>query len=401
MTSSDSRSDSEQPARKQYLNPRLNSCEAAKLDEFVMCSRIPEPVTSQAVFSQPGLSESSSLEFFHQNFSGEHLVKHILVVGGGSIGERHVRCFLKTGQARISLCETRGDVRQRLAEDYQLESVFDAFDSAIAQHFDGAVICTPAHLHVLMATQLAERGTGVLIEKPLSTKPHGVDQLESLIEARSIPVSVAYVMRQHPALQALKQALDSGRFGNPVQIVYTGGQHFPFYRPAYRETYYTRHETGGGAIQDALTHVMNTAEWLVGPVTKLAADAEHCLLEGVDVEDTVHVITRHGQILGSFSLNQHQAANESTLTVLCERGSIRFEGHSSSWSSCVEPDSVWQLEEKFSLERDDLFVRQAQAFLRQLDGNSPPACSLAEALQTLRVNLAALESVDTESWRHL
>ncbi len=328
-------------------------------------------------------------------------MKRILVVGGGSIGERHVRCFLQTGRAEVSLCETRSDVRQRLAEAYTLRNVFSAFDVSLDEDFDGAVICTPAHLHILMATQLAQRGIGVLIEKPLSTSPHGVRQLQELVDAKQLPVSVAYVMRQHPALQAMKQALDSGRFGQPVQIVYTGGQHFPFYRPAYRETYYTRHETGGGAIQDALTHMVNAAEWLVGPVTKLAADAEHCVLEGVDVEDTVHVITRHGSVLGSFSLNQHQPANESTLTVICDRGTARFESHSASWLSCVEPGTAWQLEEKFTLERDDMFIRQADAFISQLDGKSEAACSLAEGLQTLRVNLAALESVETESWKHL
>ena len=328
-------------------------------------------------------------------------MKRILVVGGGSIGERHARCFLNTGQAEVSLCETRQDVRERLAENYKLSNVFSAFDAALEAEFDGAVICTPAHLHILMATQLAKRGVGLLIEKPLSTSPHGVDQLAELIESQNLPVSIAYVMRQHPALHAIKVAIDSGRFGRPVQMVYSGGQHFPFYRPAYRETYYTRHETGGGAIQDALTHMVNAAEWLVGPVTRLVADAEHCVLEGVDVEDTVHLITRHRSVPGSFSLNQHQPVNESTLTILCERGSVRYEGHHASWSSCVEPDSDWQIEEQFSLERDDLLVLQARAFLSQLDGHSEAACSLAEGLQTLRVNLAALESVDTESWKHL
>lgn len=328
-------------------------------------------------------------------------MKQILVVGGGSIGERHVRCFLNTGQAEVSLCETRAEVRDRLAENYKLRKVFSAFDAALTEDFDGAVICTPAHLHILMATQLAKRGIGLLIEKPLSTSPHGVEQLSELVESQNTPVSIAYVMRHHPALLAMKQALGSGRFGRAVQLVYKGGQHFPFYRPAYRETYYTRHETGGGAIQDALTHMVNAAEWLVGPVTKLVADAEHCVLEGVDVEDTVHLLTRHRSVLGSFSLNQHQPSNESTLTVLCERGAVRFEGHKLRWSSCVEPDSDWQVEESFELDRDDLFVTQARAFLSQLDGESEAACSLAEGLQTLRVNLAALESVDTESWKHL
>ncbi len=43
-------------------------------------------------------------------------------------------------------------------------------------------------------------------------------------------------------------------------------------------------DIGGGAIQDAITHTMNAAEWLVGPIDSLVADARHCVLEGVDVE---------------------------------------------------------------------------------------------------------------------
>ena len=45
----------------------------------------------------------------------------------------------------------------------------------------------------------------------------------------------------------------------------------------------------------------------------------------MDVEDTVHVLARHGDVLASYSLNQHQAPNEVTLTVVCERGTVRWE----------------------------------------------------------------------------
>ena len=68
---------------------------------------------------------------------------------------------------------------------------------------------------------------------------------------------------------AMKAALDSGRFGRPVQLVAVCGQHFPTYRPAYREIYYRDRATGGGAIQDAITHVLNLGEWLIGPVDRL------------------------------------------------------------------------------------------------------------------------------------
>lgn len=328
-------------------------------------------------------------------------MKNVVVIGGGSIGERHVRCFQKSGRANVSLCELNDEVRERVTRKYNLPSSFKSFADVLDESFDVAVICTPADLHISIAQKLADRGVALLIEKPLSTTFDGIDQLLATVFDKRLPVSIAYVMRQHPAVQAMKAALDSGRFGKPVQIVYTGGQHFPFYRPAYREIYYTDHAKGGGAIQDALTHTMNTAEWLVGPVTKLVADAEHCVLEGVEVEDTVHVMTRHQAVLGSFSLNQHQPANESALTVICERGAARFESHTCRWLSCVEHDKPWHVEEEFSLERDDLFVRQAATFLDHVEGKSEAACSLEVARQTLRVNLAALESVRTGSWVEL
>ncbi len=325
-------------------------------------------------------------------------MKRILVIGGGSIGERHVRCFQRTGRADVTLCELTDEVRNRVTQTYDLRASFTSLDDALAEPHDAAVICTPSHLHVPMAMQLAERGVALLIEKPVSVSLDGVDELAAFVSDKQVPMAIAYVLRQHPALIEVKQVLDEQRFGRPVQVVVNSGQHFPFYRPAYRDTYYTRHDMGGGAIQDALTHMMNAVEWLVGPVTRLVADAEHCLLEGVDVEDTVHVVTRHADVLASFSLNQHQAPNESTLTIVCERGTVRVEMHRRRWLSCVEPDANWTVEGEFELERDDMFVTQANRFLDVLDGTAEPGCTLAEGVQTLRVNLAALRSVRERCW---
>ncbi|MCA9013331.1 MAG: Gfo/Idh/MocA family oxidoreductase [Planctomycetaceae bacterium] len=328
-------------------------------------------------------------------------MKQILIIGGGSIGERHLRCFLRTGRAEVALCDVNESLRSGVAARYNVAQTFASLSDALKATFDAAVICTPAHLHIPMAIDIARQNMGILIEKPLSTSLDHIDELQKETEARGLSVSVAYVLRHHPALVAVRQCVLSGTYGRPVQIVFTGGQHFPFYRPAYRDTYYTRHATGGGAIQDALTHIVNAAEWIVGPVTRLVADAEHFLLDGVDVEDTVHLITRHDTIMGAFSLNQHQAPNETTLTVICERGTVRYEAHAARWLTCTEPNSAWKVEEEFRIERDDMFLNQAHAFLDQLDGKAAPACSLSEARQTLFVNLAELKSIESGSWIRL
>jgi predicted dehydrogenase len=323
----------------------------------------------------------------------------ILVAGAGSIGERHARCFLATGRIEVSLCEIDADRGQAVAERYGITHVFSSWEQALADHPTAAVIATPAHLHIGMARRAMEQGCHVLIEKPLSVATEGVAELEAAVREGQARAAVAYVYRSHPALSSLRDALRSGRFGRPLQVVSVSGQNFPFYRPAYRDTYYTRHETGGGAVQDALTHMVNAVEWLVGPVTRLTADAAHLSLPGVTVEDTVHVLTRHGDVPGCFSLNQHQAPNEATITIACERGTVRFEFHQHRWRWMTEPGTDWHDEPSQPLERDTLFIAQANQFLDFLDDRAPSRCTVAEARQTLLVNRAILESARTQSWQ--
>ncbi|MBN1491610.1 MAG: Gfo/Idh/MocA family oxidoreductase [Phycisphaerae bacterium] len=317
----------------------------------------------------------------------------VLVIGVGSIGERHLRCFHTTGRAELTFCEPNETLRRTIAERYGVEG-YGSLDAALAagRTFEAAVIATPAPSHIPIATRLAEAGLHLLIEKPLSTSLDGIDALEAAIARRGVTVAVAYVLRGHPVLRAMRAAIASGRFGRPLQVVAVSGQHFPKYRPAYREIYYTRHATGGGAIQDALTHSVNAVEWLVGPIDAVAADAAHQCLEGVEVEDTVHVLARHGDTLSVFTLNQYQAPNENTITVVAERGTARMEYHNGRWCSMTEPDTPWHEEMTFAGERDTLFVNQANAFLDAVEGKGPVDCTLAEAVHTLRVMLAILGS---------
>jgi len=322
----------------------------------------------------------------------------VLVIGVGSIGERHVRTFLQTQRVSASICETADAKRNEVAGRYAVQAAYPNLDAALQDKHDVAVIATPAHLHLAIAHRLAEQGMHLLIEKPLSTSLEGVERLKEEIVRRGIVVGVAYVWRCSPPLREMREAIASGRFGKPLEIVVTTGQHFPTFRPAYREIYYTDRKTGGGAIQDLLTHFMNAGEWLLGPVERLVCDASHQMLEGVEVEDTVHVMTRQGGAMGCYAVNQYQAPNESTITVVCDSGTARAELHEQRWKWKLGPKSDWEEKQADRLERDSMFVGQANAFLDAVEGKAPPPCTFDEGLQTLRVNLAALESMEQSRW---
>ena len=323
----------------------------------------------------------------------------VLVIGVGSIGERHARCFLKSGRARVSICETNERLCNDVGQRYEIEDGYTDLNSALSQPHDAAVIAVPADLHIPIARKAVDAGLHVLIEKPLAVAMDGIDELQRAVRGANLVAAVGYVYRAHPALEAMRKAIQDGALGLPVQLGVVAGQNFPTYRPAYRESYYTSRARGGGAVQDALTHLINAAEWLVGPIDRVVADADHRLIADVDVEDVVNLLARHGNVIASYSLNQYQSPNEVTITVVCEHGTARFEYHNHRWRRMLRPDEAWQDEPAQGLERDTLFIRQADSFLDSIAGRSAPLCSLEEGLQSLRVNLAIFSSIEAQNWQ--
>jgi len=316
----------------------------------------------------------------------------ILIVGCGSIGERHVRCFQRTRRAEAVACEVNTPLRQRICQQYGVPG-YAALDEALAaSKFDAAVVCTPADSHLPVAVKLLQHGAHVLIEKPLSTSLGQVPALKQAVAATGKFCAVAYTYHFMPGIRELRAVLRSGKLGKPLQVVVTAGQHFPAFRPAYRQIYYTRHETGGGAIQDLLTHFVNAVEWLVGPTTQVFVEAGHQFLEGVTVEDTISLTARNGDVLASYSVNQFQPPNEATYQIHCEQGSLKYEYHEQRWAEWPRGADAWRYHPAPVKERDDLFVAQANAFLDGMEGKPTDLCTVDEATQTLKVNLANLAS---------
>jgi predicted dehydrogenase len=264
-------------------------------------------------------------------------MRSILVIGCGSIGERQLRCFQATGRARLTACESQPALLETVTRTYGVAGHRD-WERALGDHaFDAVVIATPAHLHVPMAIRALARGCHVLIEKPLSQSLAGVDDLLQARDRAGRHAAVAYVLHTHPLLAPARDFLRGGDLGPVLQVTTTSGQHFPAMRPAhaapYHQTYYRDRRTGGGAIQDALTHTVNWVESIVGPADSVLCDCAHLAVPLVDVEDTVHASARHGAVLASYSLNQFQAPNEAAIQFNTATGSVRVELHARRWAS--------------------------------------------------------------------
>ena len=319
----------------------------------------------------------------------------LLIIGCGSIGERHLRCFQRTGRCEVSVCDANTKLLEEVSVRYQVPPYSGLREALAAKKFDGMVICTPAHTHLAIAREGAAHGAALFIEKPLATSLDEVEQTRAAIASSGKFCAVAYVYHCFPWVAQTREFLCSGDIGRPLQAMVVSGQHFPTFRPAYRDIYYAKRDTGGGAIQDALTHLVNAMEWMIGPVTRVFCDASHQMLEGVTVEDTVNITARHGSILASYAMNQFQAPNETVILIHCEKGSVKIESAFQRWGVLRHGASEWTWATTPPLERDDLFIAQANAFLDGMEGKPTPLSSFDEGAQTLKFNLSALRSSDT------
>ncbi|HPQ40370.1 MAG TPA: Gfo/Idh/MocA family oxidoreductase, partial [bacterium] len=184
-----------------------------------------------------------------------------------------------------------------------------------------------------------------------------------------------------------------GRFGRPLILRAQVGQYLPDWRPGtdYRQGVSAQRETGGGVLLE-LSHELDYARWLLGPVREVFAVTETLLLD-MPVEDTaiVSLIFESGA-LGSVEIDCIQRS----LSRSCQ---IVFSDAVVTWDYCARTlravgshnrvlDSVsWESEN-----RDSRFRRELTHLIRCIEGHETPMVSAREGAETLRLVLAVKDS---------
>ncbi len=316
----------------------------------------------------------------------------ILIVGGGGIGERHLRCFLDTGQVQMSLCEAKEERVRALKEKYQLEETYIDFTTVPLAQYQGVVIATPAHLHIPMAMECARAGVPFLLEKPLAVNTEGVDELLELVEERGVVSGVAYVRRSLPSFKKLKELADSGIAGEIKMGRFNSSQDYRKYRPDYQQIYYAKAAEGGGCILDAASHFINLAQWYFGDAQDVVAMSDKLVFEGVEAEDSAMILIRFldGSMVEVFC-NQFQKPNTTEIELIGTRGNLKYitEGELHKIRFCKDDSNLWQELASYRVGRDTYYLAQAQDFLAAIRGEREFPTSLLEGKRTLMIALLA------------
>ena len=76
---------------------------------------------------------------------------HFLIIGVGSIGERHLRNLLRIDGVSCSIAEINATMREKTTREYTVQQIYADYRDADLSTFDAVVICVPAHLHIPIA----------------------------------------------------------------------------------------------------------------------------------------------------------------------------------------------------------------------------------------------------------
>jgi predicted dehydrogenase len=319
----------------------------------------------------------------------------MLVVGCGSIGERHIRNLKGLSVGEIIACDIDKKRLSVIGKKYRVQTCAD-LPRALSQDIDAALVCTPPNTHIPIALKVIEHGAHVFIEKPLSNSLKGVDELIKRAKNKKLIVFVGYNFRFHPGLMLVKKMLDRGEVGKILSARAEVGQYLPDWRPwqDYRQSYTARKELGGGIILDG-SHELDYMRWLLGEVKEVSCFASKLSHLEVDVEDTAEVLLkfRSGAIANAH-LDFIRRDYSRNCELIGEKGTIVWGYPERLVKVYSAHNKRWRVI-KIGGDPNDMYVEEMKRFFRCVQGKEKPLVSGEEGKRTLEIALAAKRSAKT------
>lgn len=312
----------------------------------------------------------------------------LLVVGLGSIGQRHLANLLALGVDAAGL-DPNPTARAQATARFGVP-VFAEEEAAYALRPDAAVIATPTTQHVAAAWRAIAAGCHLLIEKPLADRLDGLDDLEAAVRQRGLVALVACNMRFLPALRRAKELLDAGVLGRVLAARAMVGQYLPDYHPGcdYRLTYRARRATGGGIVLDAI-HELDYLRWLLGEPVLLGAAGGHLSTLETDAEDVAAALLRFpGGALGEVHLDCVQRAYARDCQIIGEDGTLAWDVHRGGlWHYDARVGTWRHYPDPPGSPFAACYLAEIEHFLRCVRGEDRPEQDLAAARRVLALAL--------------
>jgi predicted dehydrogenase len=206
------------------------------------------------------------------------------IIGMGWMGQVHSRSYRQIAdrfhesgiRARLVICADEVEARAHEAQDrFGFERSTTDWKQVLADPGVQVVnITSPNYLHREMATAAAAAGKHVFCEKPVGRSPQETAVIERAARKAGVQTWVGYNYRWAPVVQYARQVIRDGKLGTLTHyrgrflVDYGSNPHGVL---SWR---FQREYAGTGTLGDLMSHVLDMAQMLTGPVRRVVANGK-------------------------------------------------------------------------------------------------------------------------------
>lgn len=314
----------------------------------------------------------------------------ILVIGCGSIGQRHIANLQKLGVRKIITFDPQSEQRRIVAEKFRIKTV-STLAAGWKESPNVALIAAPSNQHIPLALEAARRGCHLFVEKPLSHALRGITKLINIVKKRRLTTMVGCNMRFHLGPATVKRLLDKKAIGNIIAARIQTASYLPRWQTGqdYHKSYSASAEYGG-AILDCI-HEIDLALWYLGPAKVLAAASLPAKSIGLKTDGLAEIILRHKSgALCNVHLNFVQRDYQRTCQLIGSEGTIYWDFTDHSVQVFDAAGKLAKtIAEPYGWEINQMYIDELSHFLSAVRSNSQTMNPLSGGLDALKIALAA------------
>ncbi len=250
------------------------------------------------------------------------------VVGIGDISGNHLAAIADNPDIQlVAVCDVVPARAQAAGERWGVPAYTDHRAVLAEVRPDVVHITLPHHLHVPVAIDTLQAGSHVLTEKPVAESVHSAQRLAEVARTSDRKVGVCFQNRYNASSRALRDAVQSGRYGEirGARANTFWSRPAPYYAAApWRGTWA---EAGGGSLINQQIHTIDLLCWVLGKPLDVVGSASNLRMKDViEVEDAAVVSVTHDSGVRStfFTTGAHSDNAPVEIEISTAEGLLRF-----------------------------------------------------------------------------
>lgn len=332
-------------------------------------------------------------------------IKNILIIGLGSIGQRHYRNLKKIDKnfnffALRKIKNSPELSNNNLIKKNKLDLVQKKIrelteKECFKKKFDAVFICNPSSLHFKYAYKFATEGTSLFIEKPISHNLNGIYKLKNKIKKNKVICAVGFQLRYNKILYKIKKIIDNNLLGN-IKRVEIFNQHFlPYHHKYedYRIGYAARKKLGGGVLL-CFIHEIDYSNFLFSKPKSVFCKSGNKSNLKIDVEDYANLKCEHSLNNQRFFVNTHldfiRRKEKRNCKILFENGYVVWDLKQNILRIKHKQKTIQKI--SINISRNGLFKKQLESFINNIKYETKPVSNIDNGISSLEVVIQAKKS---------